>query len=162
MPEMSLRQYARHRGVASRTIQKAFHAGRIVALRRERGAIIVDSEDCDRRLGAIDEEAREDGEARAQAEGAAGRAFSTARAIREHYRARLRQLEHGERTGALVSVDAVRVSAFNSARLARDALRGIADRVAPQVPGLTIDQVRALLRSEVEAVCRGFTGERTD
>lgn len=32
-------------------------------------------------------------------------------------------------------------------------LLGIADRVAPQVPGRGLDEVRALLREEVERVC---------
>jgi hypothetical protein len=158
MPEMSLRAYARHRGVTHQTVRKALARRRIVALRREGNAIIVDSDDADRRLAQWQEHARQQTEAQQQRRDETSKAYAAARAVKETYRARLAALEHDVRAGKLVHVDDVRVAAFNAARMARDSLLGIADRVAPQVPSRSLAEVHGLLRDEVARLCEVISG----
>jgi hypothetical protein len=149
---MSIRAYARHRGITHPAVRKALARGRITPLRREGNCILIDSEAADRQWQQWQERVQRRAEADHQHRTEASRAFSSARAIREHYRAKLARLEHDEKTGKLVDKDAVHVAAFNTARTARDVLLGIADRVAPQVPGRSLEDVRRLLRNEVEHV----------
>ncbi len=65
--------------------------------------------------------------------------YTKARAVREHYQARLAKIEYEERTGKLVSKDEVQVAAFNKFRQFRDHMLNIPDRLA------------AILAAETEA-----------
>ena len=65
--------------------------------------------------------------------------YTKARAVREHYQARLAKLDYEERTGKLVSKDEVQIAAFNKFRQFRDHLLNIPDRLS------------ALLAAESEA-----------
>ena len=62
-----------------------------------------------------------------------GSQYTKARAVREHYTARLAKLEFEERTGKLVPKDEVQVAAFNKFRQFRDHMLNIPDRVAAMV-----------------------------
>lgn len=79
-------------------------------------------------------------------------------AVRESFRARLAALEHSVRTGALVDADEVKAAAFNRARLARDALYGMADRVTPEISGRSVEEIRDLLRAEVQQALATMEG----
>lgn len=61
---------------------------------------------------------------------AAAATFAQSRAIKEAYLARLAKLEFEEKSAALVKADAVKNEAFKVARLVRDALLNIPDRVS--------------------------------
>ena len=56
--------------------------------------------------------------------------YTKARAVREHYQARLAKIEYEERVGNLVSKDEVQIAAFNKFRAFRDAMLNIPDRIA--------------------------------
>ena len=56
--------------------------------------------------------------------------YTKARAVREHYQARLAKLDFEQRVGSLVSRDEVKIAAFNTLRQFRDAMLNIPDRVA--------------------------------
>jgi hypothetical protein len=59
--------------------------------------------------------------------------YTKARAVREHYQARLVKLEFEERTATLVSKEAVQSAAFDTFRQFRDRMLNIPDRVAAVV-----------------------------
>jgi len=81
-------------------------------------------------------------------------AFAKARAARETYQARLKELELKIKTGKLIPVDEVRVAAFNTNRRARDLLLAIPDRVAAVVAGLSdVTEVHRVLTEEFRRVC---------
>ena len=63
--------------------------------------------------------------------------YTKARAVREHYQARLAKIEYEERVAKLVSKDEVQVAAFNKFRQFRDAMLNIPDRVAAMVAAET-------------------------
>jgi hypothetical protein len=56
--------------------------------------------------------------------------YTKARAVREHYQARLAKIDYEERVGKLVSKDEVQVAAFNKFRQFRDHMLNIPDRLA--------------------------------
>jgi hypothetical protein len=160
MEPMSLRAYARHRGVSLRAVQKALKSGRISA--REDGrldAALADanwaSNTAPRPLpsakpakAAITKVAappqtghHHSDPVRADARPVtrepsdpprleSGLEYSKARAVRESYMARLAKIEFEERSGKLVSADEVQVSAFNRFRQFRDGMLNIPDRLA--------------------------------
>lgn len=144
MPLLSLRAYAKHRGVRLSAVQKAIKSGRIQTTPDGR----IDSEQAD-----ADWEARtRPGQGRVarrataavvgetpRAEAAGGLDYFKARAIRESYLARLAKIEFEEKTAKLVSRDEVQVAAFTLARTVRDNLLNLPDRLA------------ALLASESDA-----------
>jgi hypothetical protein len=136
MAALSQRAYARYRGTALSTVQKAIHTGRISVLPDGR----IDSDAADREWEAntktrgpvVRHRADDDGP---DAFGAAQ--YTKARAVREHYQARLAKIDYEERVGNLVSKDEVQVAAFNKFRQYRDAMLNIPDRVAAMLAAET-------------------------
>lgn len=53
------------------------------------------------------------------------------------YKAQLARLEYEEKSGDLISTEAVRKQAFKLARLTRDAMLAIPDRVSAEIAGIT-------------------------
>ena len=78
--------------------------------------------------------------------------LNASRTIYEAYRARTAQIEYEERVGLLVPVDKVRKEAFTMARITRDAMLAIPDRLASEIVGMT-DQftIHAKLSAEIKA-----------
>lgn len=56
--------------------------------------------------------------------------YSQSRAVKEAYQARIARLQYEEMTGQLVKVSEVKVEAFKRARMARDQILSVPDRVA--------------------------------
>jgi hypothetical protein len=80
--------------------------------------------------------------------------YAAARAVRETYEARIRELDFKRMSGTLVSADEVRVVAFNTARQARDLLLAIPDRVSAVLAGLKDQaEVHRVLSEEIRRVC---------
>jgi hypothetical protein len=134
MAIMSLRQYAKHRGVALSAVQKAIKSQRIATLPDGR----IDSDAADagwkrntRTYVSAVTRRPEPEEDEVSPFGASQ--YTKARAVREHYQARLAKIEYEERTGKLVSKDEVQVAAFNKFRQFRDHMLNIPDRVAAMV-----------------------------
>jgi hypothetical protein len=142
-PGLSLRAYARRRGVSHEAVRRALASGRIGA--RPDGRI--DPETADRQWGA---------NTRPKVRRGLGgdpplMSFAEARALREHYRAELARLEYEQRVAGLLDAEEVRAAAFTCARRARDLLLAIPDRVAPVVAGLTdVGECHRVLEAEVE------------
>ena len=136
MPIMGQRAYAQHRGMSLPAVQKAIASGRISTLPNG----TIDSEVADeewkrntrtRATMAAEREANEEGDAFGAAQ------YSKARAIREHYQARLAKLEYEQKVGSLVSRDEVKIAAFNTLRQFRDAILNIPDRLAAMLAAET-------------------------
>ncbi len=121
MAILTQRAYASHRGVSHKAVQKAIAAGRISTLPDGR----IDSDAADREWETNTRERvdRDEGEFGASQ-------YSKARAVREHYQARLAKLEYEQKVGSLVSKDEVQIATYNMTRQFRDAMLNIPDRVA--------------------------------
>lgn len=137
MAILSQRAYARHRGVALSAVQKAIETGRITTQPDGR----IDSEQADveweqnttRRAPPVAKRGQEEDDV--SMFGASQ--YTKARAVREHYQARLAKIEYEERTGKLVPKDEVQIAAFNKFRQFRDHMLNIPDRVAAVVAAET-------------------------
>jgi len=162
---MSLRAYARHRGVSLAAVQKAIQSGRITA----NADGLIDSERADaewiaktrpgqRRVRPTSATLQEPAEAPA-----AGIDYFRARAIRESYLARLAKIEFEEKTGKLVSRDEVQVAAFTKARTIRDNLLNIPDRLAATLAAeADADRVHQILSAEIRKALEELSGGGCD
>jgi hypothetical protein len=183
MPELiSLRAYARHRGVTQQAVQKAVKAGRI---RLTDGKIDPTTADADwanntdprtqqkadsvpaktavrESVQPVDEPVREtvaelQPETHSTSDVTGALAYSKARAIREGYLARIAKIEFEERSDKLISRNDVEVAAFNRFRTFRDGMLNIPDRLAAQLAAET-DAGRAhhILSTEIRRALTEF------
>ncbi len=123
---MSQRAYARHRGVSHKAVQKAIDSGRIATLPDGQ----IDSEAADAQWGKNTREHAPFTSQQDEGSEFGASQYTKARAVREHYQARLAKLEYEEKVGKLVSKDEVQIAAFNKFRQYRDHLLNIPDRLA--------------------------------
>lgn len=139
MPLVSIRGYAKHRGVSHTAVEKAVKQGRI---RTVDGKIDVEQADRDWNRNSSPVNTRAAAQRAASAEPlVAGPSFAQSRAVREAYEARLAKLTWEERIKKLINADEVRVSAYNFSRMIRDRLLNVPDRVV----GAILAEVRAAL-----------------
>jgi hypothetical protein len=145
---MSLRAYARHRGVSLRAVQKALQSGRISALEDGRLDAEVADDNWARNTAPRPQLPSKPAKPPASPKSAhhhagaprreatdppkleSGLEYSKARAVRESYLARLAKIDFEERTEKLVSRDEMQVAAFNRYRTFRDGMLNIPDRLA--------------------------------
>ncbi len=174
---ISLRAYARHRGVSLRAVQKAIQSGRIktgedgridaavadsdwtknTGLRmqvRTRKPAATSSHDAIRRsTGSVTPEQLE-----AVPRLESGTEYTRARAVRETYQARITKIEYEERSGRVVSRDEVQVATFNKFRTFRDGMLNIPDRVAAMLAAETDPaKVHQLLSTEIRKALQEFS-----
>jgi len=166
MALLSLRAYAKHRGVSLAAVQKAIHSGRITP--NADGLIESDRADAEwaaktrpgqRRTRSAPPAVREP----AEASGAGGLDYFRARAIRESYLARLAKIEFEEKTAKLISRDEVQVAAFTKARTVRDNLLNIPDRLAATLASESdADKVHQILTGEIRKALDELAGANGD
>jgi hypothetical protein len=174
MALLSLRAYAKHRGVSLAAVQKAIRSGRIATTAD--GSIDSERADADwsaktrpgqkRRSPApamvapvmpFVEPPRND------AGGAGGLDYFRARAIRESYLARLAKIEFEEKSAKLISRDEVQVAAFTKARTVRDSLLNIPDRLAATLAAESeADKVHQMLTLEIRKALDELAGADRD
>lgn len=151
MPDLlSAKAYAKHRGVSLAAVLKAISEERIKASVRRKGpgyqidvaqADVEWQQNTDSGQGApahaknrqdqpepTGDHDTEDGEPIT---------YAQARAQHERFKARLAQLELEQREGKLVEADAVKRESFRTARLVRDALLNLPDRIAAELANET-------------------------
>lgn len=149
---MSLRAYAKHRGVSPSAVVKAVSTGRI----HKEADGSINAAKADTQWGQHTRQAQASApsprrpvagavsQALGAPSGAADEARSVdyhkARAVRETYAARLAKLEFEERTGKLLNADEVKVKYFNLARLLRDRIQQIPRKVAPNIVAAVVAQ----------------------
>ncbi len=168
MPVLSLRAYAKHRGVSLSAVQKAIRSGRIAT----NADGMIDSDRADAEWNAK----TRPGQRRAQketpvasipepvrAEPTAGLDYFRARAIRENYLARLAKIEFEEKTAKLISRDEVQVAAFTKARTVRDNLLNIPDRLAATLAAeADAGKVHAILTGEIRKALDELAGANSN
>jgi hypothetical protein len=175
--DMSIKGYARHRRVTPAAVRKAIKSGRITTVKGKIDAGLADAQ-----WRANTDETKPRNSVSGNPGGfsrppvipptptfaTAGQAlprtggYAAARAVRETYDARLRELDYKVRTGELVSVPEVRVVAFNTARRSRDLLLAIPDRVSAVLAGLTdASEVHRILAEELRRVCQELSESPT-
>lgn len=157
MPLMSCAQYARHRGVSKAAVTKAVQAGRISLIERD-GKRFVDSDIADRQWNANTQHEKKHIQTQKeklentspQTEETASTApeseseqknspstYSQARAYKETFNAKLAKLQYDERVGRVTSVEQVQKEAFRDARIVRDAMMRLPDRLAGELAAET-------------------------
>ena len=138
---MSIREYARHRGVSHTAVRKALQAGRIHL--EADGKIDPAQADSLWANNTRSSVATSRGRFQ-QAESLSGQIierhvsssapdYNKARAVKEFYAARLAKLEFEDREGKLVNIDEINVQHFNRARRLRDRLLMIPRRLAARL-----------------------------
>ncbi len=149
--ELSLRAYARHRGVSETAVRKAIKSGRIT--KNKNGKVdpkIADQEWQKNTDPAQIKTANIAEKTNNNFSSLAGPSYQQSRAIKEAYSAKLIRLEFEKESKKLISVDNVKISAFNAARITRDRILNIPDRVIPQLVGKTnIFEMKEILKSEL-------------
>ena len=160
MPVMSQRAYARHREVSASTVQKAIGSGRIHTLPNGQiDSATADAEwarNTQTQAPPVDRRSQpeEDGEVFGASQ------YTKARAVREHYQARLAKIDYEERIAKLVSGEQVQVAAFNKFRQFRDAMINLPDRLAAMLAAETVEAtVHALLTTEIRKALNDFADE---
>lgn len=89
----------------------------------------------------------------------AGPSYAQSRAIREAYQARLARLEYEERSAKLVDVDKVKAEAFKVARMVRDGMLNLPDRIAHELAHETdAAAVHRRLSDEIRIILGGLSG----
>ena len=166
---MSLRAYAKHRGVALSAVQKAIRAGRIAPTAD--GRIDPAQADADWQRNTAPRPERRMGITRKGTAGSTrlpvsppapdstslGGGYATARAVREQYLARITKIQHDQLAGKLISRDEVAVEEFNEKRIIRDGVLNIADRVAAQLAAETDEKkVHQILTTELRNALNGI------
>jgi len=166
---MSLRAYAKHRGVALSAVQKAIPAGRIAPTAD--GRIDPAQADADWQRNTAPRPERGIGIIRNRTSGSTrlpvsppaldatnlGGGYATARAVREQYLAQITKIQHDQLAGKLISRDEVAVEQFNEKRIIRDGVLNIADRVAAQLAAETDEKkVHQILTTELRNALNGI------
>ena len=140
---ITLTEFAKIRGVSTEAVSKAVRVGRlsksvtwskankprlIPALAEQEWAANTDS--AQQRVRAVPPPKAPKPEAEQSSGEQRTATFQQARTLREAYMARLAKLEYEEKTGSLVRADAVKNEAFRIARVMRDGILNIPDRIA--------------------------------
>lgn len=152
MATVSLREFGRMRGVSGEAVRKAIASGRLQrsVVYDEKKRPSIDPEIAEQEWAAATHPTHggKRGEAATVKEslqvdpaddtprptpGGAAATFAQSRAIKEAYLARLAKLEFEEKSAALVKADVVKNEAFKVARLVRDAMLNIPDRVSAEL-----------------------------
>jgi len=178
MPKVKVADYAKHRGIAERSVRRYLADGLIpkTAIINKGRFIFIDQLKADRALAkhattrkqlldGKEDKTHAPGKATpaqqiqtSEKAGTAGLSFHDARTLAQRYKAALLRLELDEKTGRLVDAEQVKISAFNRARQLRDALLNIPDRTGPILAAETDEaKVSEILTHELKAALEELT-----
>jgi phage terminase Nu1 subunit (DNA packaging protein) len=138
---ISATQYADRRGVSRPAVLQAIRQGRLTkSVSREGKVYRIDAELADKEWAATTSIDRGEHNNRMmlQDAGLEGEAatYAASRAKKEAYQAELSRLEYEQKAGTLVDAEAVKKEAFKVARMIRDGMLNIPDRVAAELTGV--------------------------
>jgi len=139
---ISAAKYATHRGVSKPAVLQAIRDGRLTkSVTRDGKAFKIDVDLADQEWAATTSIDRGEhnnrmmlGDAGIEGEAAT---YAASRAKKEQYQAELSRLEYEQKAGTLVDAEAVKKEAFKVARMIRDGMLNIPDRVAAELTGQT-------------------------
>jgi hypothetical protein len=168
--KLSFAAYAKHRGVSPAAVTRAVQSGRIQAEKDPAtGRRVIDSDAADAAWASNSDESKAIG-ARAAGAGAAGAAgaagtppgdseatasasYTLSRAKRERFNAEFARLKYEQALGSLVLAADVRKQAFAAARVIREALLNLPDRLAAPLAGETDPRrVHQMLKTELTQI----------
>ncbi len=180
MPKLSVKDYALHRGITWRSVYRQINEKLIPksALSREgKGKkILVDRAKADKALDRHamtrrdlltddppPDKTTEEKIKTARKAGTASLTFHEARTLAQRFKAAHLKLDLDERTGKLVEAEAVKKAAFDQARMLRDTLLNIPDRISP-VLAAESDQgkITSLLTTEIRQALEGLSNDGKD
>lgn len=144
---LTLTDYAKHRGVRLQAVQDALKYGRITKEKDGK----LDPVKADEQWLKNTNAALARGQKKTPAKVVDGEPdYFKSRAMRESYEAELAKLEFEEKSGKLIDADKVRRQAFEIARITRDAVLSIPDRISAELAGIT-DQatIHSILTKEL-------------
>lgn len=176
---ISMREYARRRGVSNVAVFKAVKSGRIKLVGGKIDPLTADRDwkkntDARQQRGAQADpglvvvmppetrtETRADPGLDPGVDGVevgpdgvkAGPTLADYRRMYEQYRAQKERLEFEVKTGRLVDAEEVRRTAFVAARRVRDMLLSVPDRIAPIAAGQDQFEVHRIMSEELRNVC---------
>jgi hypothetical protein len=160
MPNMTMRAYARRRGVALAAVQKAIASGRIST--QPDGSIDPEIADVhwaeNTRWGASN--IMNGAQVGGDSSGRKPSEYAEARAERERYAAQLAKLKYEERAGGLVRSDQVQQALFKTFRDFRDRMQNIPDRLAATIAAETDPAViHQILSAEIRTALNDFADQ---
>jgi len=163
MPNVTVKEYADHRGVTERQVRR-YLADEMIppeALSKKGRFILIDMEKADRILDQAVMSSKivspRTPRPRIMAQvakkgGTSGLDFTEARTLKERYKAALLRIQLDKETGKLVEAEAVRIAAFNKGRQLRDVLLNIPPRLSPVLAAESDQQkISNILSSEIRA-----------
>lgn len=90
----------------------------------------------------------------------ASKTYHQSRSIKEAYSARLQRLAYEEKLGKLINVEKVRVAAFNTARIVRDAILSVPDRISHEIASIQDPhEVHIRMTEALIEALEGLSGE---
>lgn len=139
---VTIAQFAAIRGVTVQAVRKAIKDCRISGYTGSDGVVRLNKNEALRQWEentnqandrSVPQDDDEDGEDQAEAKKAVN--YHQSRAIRERYSAKTAKLEYRKLAGSLVSAVKVKTEAFECARITRDAILNVPNRLAPELAG---------------------------
>jgi hypothetical protein len=162
MPElMNFSQYARHRGCSPANITKAVANGKITPIH---GKIDPEKADQEWLSNSVRLRNRKENQKLADQVSADTSAMSLSRikAMHEGYRAKKAKLEVEQLEGTLIDAGAVKDASFKQARLVRDTLLAVPNRLAPVVTHESDEhRVFELIHDEIVLCLRAIDGTKS-
>lgn len=152
--------YARHRGIDESAVRKAVRQGRITLVEGKIDPKAADKEWARNSLKPVGQGAHAGRRRpRGRLDGARGRSeagpksYAAARARREQALAELAEQELARKKARLIDAEEARQSVFKAARVARDMVLGLPDRVAPRLVGQDEVEIYRILAEETQRIC---------
>jgi len=173
MPLVSQSEYARERGVSRQYVGKLIKQGKIppFALRRVKKRVLIYSSRADKALEStsepklIEKPSRKRRKATQEERKATARrarvdklSYSQARTVYERYRAALKKMQFQRESAELLPAKEVAAAALSKARVVRDAILNVPDRLAPLLAAETEPhRIEAILAEELRMVLEELT-----
>jgi phage terminase Nu1 subunit (DNA packaging protein) len=140
---LSLRAYARHRGVTLQAVQKAVADGRITVDRDEKNRIKVDPKKADAQWARNTQGAKDRTKAPAHTS-IEGPSYAESRAVREEYQAKIAKLTFEEMSGKLVDAEEVKKAWTSIIAITKTRLLSVPSKAKSKIPHLTLDDIATL------------------
>ena len=153
---MSLRQYAKHRGVGLTAVRNAIAYDRIT-VEKVKGQPKINPETADREWAENTNQAQarpKNPDANASGD-LKGPSYAQSRAIKEAYHAKIAKIQFEQQSGKLVDLDEFKDKWLRVVSATRTALLAVPSKVKSQIPHLTLEEVNLvdeLIREALEEI----------
>lgn len=146
--ELSIRAYAKHKGVTDTAVRKAIKNGRITI--KKNGKIDKEKADADWETYKQIEKERDMPLVQESMGSDSRNIYRQSKTVEATYKAKNEKLKYEKEIGKLIDANQVRIEAFNMARKTRDRVLNVPDRVIPMLIGKTdIKEMKKILRKEL-------------